>query len=333
MSTTIQPEFSVDAVAQSTPANLGRVGELLDGLDVSNAGTARRNFFARLADTSSILEIGPLANPSVRGPHVRYFDVMPTEELRRKAVTHELDPNNCPEIHYYSREADLSVVTDRFEAVVSSHSIEHQPDLVGHLGKVAALLEVGGCYWIACPDKRYCFDHFMRETNIVDVLDAYCRGAQVHTPATLINQIALRTHNDPWRHWKGDHGQPAYAADEARLAHGVDIVASSGGAYIDSHAWQFIPDTFREITRLLFELGYSVFRPVVVYDTARNSNEFYAVLQKVQEHANSVLARLPPDFDPELYLQANPDVARAGVDPAGHYRCYGAREGRRLRPA
>jgi hypothetical protein len=37
-------------------------------------------------------------------------------------------------------------------------------------------------------------------------------------------------------------------------------------------------------------------------------------------------------FDPALYLQANPDVAAAGVDAATHYLQHGRREKRRLRP-
>jgi hypothetical protein len=38
------------------------------------------------------------------------------------------------------------------------------------------------------------------------------------------------------------------------------------------------------------------------------------------------------DFDPELYLQANPDIARLGLDPLEHFRHYGQYEGRPLRP-
>lgn len=41
---------------------------------------------------------------------------------------------------------------------------------------------------------------------------------------------------------------------------------------------------------------------------------------------------LPEGFDPALYLQANPDVARAGADAEEHYRQYGIHEGRKLRP-
>jgi hypothetical protein len=43
-------------------------------------------------------------------------------------------------------------------------------------------------------------------------------------------------------------------------------------------------------------------------------------------------ALLPPDFDPALYLAANPDVKAAEVDPVAHYLQFGSREGRKLRP-
>lgn len=48
-----------------------------------------------------------------------------------------------------------------------------------------------------------------------------------------------------------------------------------------------------------------------------------------RENAAS-LARLKKNrlFDPDAYLAANPDVARAGVDPLQHYLVHGLSEGR-----
>jgi hypothetical protein len=48
-------------------------------------------------------------------------------------------------------------------------------------------------------------------------------------------------------------------------------------------------------------------------------------------------AVIPPElvalgFDPALYLEANPDVAMAGVDPVLHYVEFGKAENRRIRP-
>jgi hypothetical protein len=40
---------------------------------------------------------------------------------------------------------------------------------------------------------------------------------------------------------------------------------------------------------------------------------------------------MPPGFDPDAYLKANPDVAVSGIDPAKHWVEFGQREGRPLR--
>ncbi len=51
----------------------------------------------------------------------------------------------------------------------------------------------------------------------------------------------------------------------------------------------------------------------------------------VAKPAGGVLPREPASFDARAYLDANPDVERAGADAAEHYRRSGWREGRRLR--
>ena len=93
-------------------------------------------------------------------------------------------------------------------AVFSSHCIEHQPDLVRHLQEVANLLEPDGAYFLLIPNKLYCFDHFIAETSVADVMLAHHLGHRVHTLASVIEHRALTTHNDPSRHWLGDHADP-----------------------------------------------------------------------------------------------------------------------------
>jgi len=40
---------------------------------------------------------------------------------------------------------------------------------------------------------------------------------------------------------------------------------------------------------------------------------------------------MPPGFDADAYLKANPDVAASGMDAAKHWLEFGQREGRPLR--
>lgn len=299
---------------------------------VASAIAGRPDFVALLADIPSILEIGPLANPTVRGSNAKYFDVLPTEALKRKAQGHGLDAAQCPPIHFVSETGDLGVITETFDAVVSSHAIEHQPDLIGHLSGVAKLLKPSGRYFVAMPDKRYCFDHFICQSTIADVLGARLRQRRLHDATDVIEHLALTTHNDPVRHWNGDHGAQLFESKPESLGEAVNLCLQNADVYLDTHAWQFAPSSFRDILQTLARLRLCELRVKRVYPTVRNSIEFYAVLEKTGETVDPLFSGLPKDFDTDEYLRANPDVAAAGIDATSHYLNYGRREGRRLRP-
>ncbi|MGA9342358.1 MAG: hypothetical protein WBV61_08495 [Rhodanobacteraceae bacterium] len=300
---------------------------------VASTISGRADFLALIDSSHRILEIGPFANPALRGANVVYFDVLSTEQLKQRAVVHSLDPENCPVVDHVSPTGDLSIVPPGFASVFSSHVIEHQPDLVRHIGEVVDLLPVGGRYFLAVPDKRYCFDYFNPPSTIADVIDAHVNQRVVHTVASHVRQAAIVTHNDPARHWQGDHGEPGYRSDPRRVTAGMQTFRNARDKYVDVHAWQFTPDSFGEILGLLHNNGLSAMRLLRVYPGIFGSIEFYAVLEKCERDENVVLTELPVDFDEEQYLLANPDVAAAGVDAATHYLTFGHVEGRKIRPA
>lgn len=51
-------------------------------------------------------------------------------------------------------------------------------------------------------------------------------------------------------------------------------------------------------------------------------------VRNLRRERNARLLRNSPHFDADWYLATNPDVAKAGVDPAVHYLAHGAAEGR-----
>jgi SAM-dependent methyltransferase len=252
----------------------------------SSPAALRENFVKMIPSREPVLEIGPFHSPVVRGANARYFDVLDSEGLRRRARDIGSDPKNVPTlIHHVSPTGDLSAVSERFAAVVSSHCIEHQPDLIKHLRDVARLLREQGCYFLLIPDKRYCFDHFIAESTIAQIVEAHMEHRSTHTLRSVIEHRALTTHNDPARHWRGDHADPDYRTSiAARTQAAAAEFAAAQGRYIDVHAWQFTPDSFREIMTLLCELGYSSMRPLRVYGACHGRNEFTAVLQKSGGH-------------------------------------------------
>lgn len=237
----------------------------------------RENLIGLIADGRSVLEIGPFCRPLLRGPNIAYLDVLDAAQLRARAVEVGADPAGCPaHIDYVG---GLEQVRRRFDAVISSHAIEHQPDLIHHLQQIERILRADGLFCLIVPDKRYCFDHHIAESTIADVIEAHREQRRRHSLASVIEHHALTTHNDPRLHWAGDHG-PAVRADRvAQVEKAMRSHDFNPGRYIDVHAWYFTPDSFRTTIETLTELGLIGLELAGVYDTAHGRNEFCAVLR------------------------------------------------------
>lgn len=229
-----------------------------------------------------ILEIGPLNKPLITANNCKYFDLCDTDELRRKAVGANLDPNTVPHIDFYEKTGDLTVIHEKFDSVFSAHCIEHQPDLIKHLNQVSKLCRaIGSKYWVIIPDKRYCFDHFFSESRVSEIIQAHEDQRVVPGKRNVLEHLSLTTHNDAGRHWRGDHG--IYGEDvKPRWAAALQHFNAANGGYIDVHCWQFTPKGFFESINLLFELGYIDFKCTRYHETAVNDLEFYAVLEKLR---------------------------------------------------
>lgn len=243
----------------------------------SSPFAAREGLIEMAASCESVLEIGPFCNPVMRGDNVRYLDVLDAEGLKARARAIGLTEDNCPsEIHYVG---DLAGVSEKFDAVLSCHSIEHQPNLIGHLNSVAEILNENGLYLVIVPDKRFCFDYSISESTLADVLDAHINNVTQHSVKSIVEHRALTTHNDVIRHWQGDHGRLDEADVIARARAALEEFKESLGGYIDVHAWQFTPDGFRSMIKMLSDMNVIRFNAHKIYDTISGRNEFCAILQ------------------------------------------------------
>ena len=248
---------------------------------IASPAAHRTGFLAQIPRAAPTLEIGPAVRPSLRGEHVRYFEIADREGLIAQAIAGGYSIDNAPSaIHYVSATADLGIVCDRFESVFSSHCIEHQPDLVAHLNGVARILEPGGRYFLIVPDKRYCFDALLPVSTLDDVRAAYVAQRRVHTMRSVYEHAALTTHNDTEAHWRGNSEDPNLHLRPERAAAADRSYAEAAGGYVDVHAWQFTPDSFRNIMVEFPEIS-STLTTERVYQTVYGRNEFCAVLRKL----------------------------------------------------
>lgn len=281
--------FDVDYYRESNPDLAGfsdfQLGEHyeLHGQSEGRPGSAfalREHLVKWIATESSVLEIGPFCNPLLTGDNIRYFDVLDQSGLKNRASAFGYPQQSTPHIDYVSPNGDLSIVTEIFSAVTSSHCLEHQPDLIRHLQRVGSILHPNGHYYLIIPDKRYCFDHFLPCSMVSDVIEAYVDERKVHSASSVIEHCALITHNDCARHWRGDHSDPSNEGDILKgIRDAMNLFADSSGKYIDVHAWQFTPLSFDKMMKLLFGIGLIPLAVERVYSTANGRNEFVAVLR------------------------------------------------------
>jgi SAM-dependent methyltransferase len=246
----------------------------------ANRLATRADFIGLIPTDASALEIGPFYSPLLAGPNAYFFDVLSQTALIARARSLGVENPNVPVIDYISPTGDLAVIDRTFQSVISSHCIEHQPDLVAHLQQVTRLLQTGGRYFLLIPDKRYCFDTFIAETTIAEVLEAHHSQRKTHLLKSVIEHRAMTTHNDHVRHWQGDHGNRTDNQD-ARIAAALKEYQEAAGGYIDVHAWYFTPGNIADILGTLRRLGYIGLDVERVYPTRQSSNEFWMVLRKV----------------------------------------------------
>ena len=238
-----------------------------------------RQSFAHLAMQSNrSLEIGPFTAPLLGGEGVFYADILSTEELHERAKQLGLDQEKIPRIDYVVTANGLSAICEKFDSVVSSHVIEHQPDLISHLNQVAELLNDGGRYFLLIPDHRYCFDHFQTRSSSIDLVNAFQERRSRHTVKALLEHWTNTTHNIAVDHWSGNHGTVTGLNSEVVAR--TDAYQKDENAYIDCHAWYFTPKSWTEVISELSALGLIGFEIEFLQETQSNDLEFYSVLRK-----------------------------------------------------
>ncbi len=274
----------------------------------------RSDFVALIPPTASTLEIGPFAAPVCQGPAVRYSDILDTAALKARAVPHGMDPARVPTIHYPLGDGTLDDIPEQFDAVVTSHVVEHQPDFITHLQQVERRLNGHGKYFVLVPDKRFCFDNRIAPSTIAELLQAHAEKRKVHTLRSVIEHRALVVHSDPARHWAERHRPAdADAVDVFKVREAMDEYAAADGGYIDVHAWYFTPDSFRAIMDNLFDLELTSLRVERLYRTRRDRLEFWAVLTRGEPSVClSDLATQGPEVDMVT------ETALTAAAPVGH---------------
>ena len=245
---------------------------------------SNRSTLIEYIDTNKLecLEIGPFECPNLKGENVKYFDVLDQDSMQKRAI--KLNRmGKVPYIDYVDSIGNLKVIDKKFDLVLSCHSIEHQLNFIQHLVDVSQLLNENGYYVVILPDKRYCFDHFINESTIADIICQHTTKPMLHSVKSVIEHRSLICHNFCIRHWNNDHGEQNYVYDDNSIEYAVKEYQDSisKNEYLDVHSLQFTPDSFKNIITILKNLNYIDLVIDNVYSTIKNDLEFFVILKKV----------------------------------------------------
>jgi SAM-dependent methyltransferase len=229
----------------------------------------------------SILEIGPFTRPLVKGPNVKYADIYDTETNKKRAENFDYDPKLICDIDYVS---EIKDIPDKFDVVVTSHLIEHIPNLVKHLNEIYNLLNSNGRYCIVIPDHRFCFDGNLPTSTIGDVLEAFYADRKEISLKNIIHHYSMKTHNDTLEHWNfhNSYVRRLYIpTDAVKVMNALIKYSNADKEFLaDAHAWYFTPFAFSDIVNCLIKLDLIKFKRVMCNGTVENNQEFTCILEK-----------------------------------------------------
>lgn len=257
----------------------------------------RRHFILKMVDRDGLgLEIGPCHSPITpkrEGFKVEIIDHLSREQLVERYEGHGVNLDKIEDVDYvWSGQegyAELTNKRDHYDWIVSSHNIEHTPDLIRFLNDCSEVLKDDGILSLVIPDKRFSFDHFRSLTSIGDVVDAQLRGDTIHSPGKVLDycmNVVSRNGQIGW----SKRGQGEYklihklSTAQERMARVIEE-----GHYFDIHNWCFTPSSFRLLINDLNELGYISMQELDY--TPTYGCEFYITLGNVKPGAVKLFSR------------------------------------------
>ena len=117
------------------------------------------------------------------------------------------------------------------------------------------LLKDDGVLVLAVPDKRFCFDVLRPRTSTGTVLQAHLEKHRRHAIGKVFDEIAYSCLREGALAWsRSDTNQLSFYHPHERAREFYEMLQTKD-IFIDIHAWQFTPSSFRLIIYDLYHLG------------------------------------------------------------------------------
>ena len=228
------------------------------------------------------IEIGPSYNPIApksEGFKVHIIDHLNQEDLIKKYEDHGIDTSKIEPVDFvwdHQPYSELTGKKNHYSWIIASHLIEHTPDLIGFLKDCEDILSKDGILSLAIPDKRFCFDHFRPITGLSKIVDQHISKRTIHSPGTVAEYFLNVVSKSERISWEQDFdGNLKFIHNKEDAINGMKAVLENE-AYLDVHAWCFVPHSFRLLIQDLFNLGFIEMKEVDFQPT--EGCEFFVTL-------------------------------------------------------
>lgn len=254
------------------------------------------------------LEIGPLHQPILKKEEAQvfYLDHMSGHDLRKKYKTNPyFDVNDIVGVDYIlsgnNKLKDAVPKNKKFDYVIASHVIEHIPDTVSWFEDIAFILNSGGIFTLAIPNKLYTFDVGREVSRPSEVIGAYADKISKPTSSMIYDHFSeARDVNNTQKSPTNKQVLGAWRSMQENL---------TSKECIDAHYYVYTPASFLNIMRHLMIHELVDFEVVYFHDSIPGHNDFYVSLKKISGNrgAKKQLASLPKisDYtqDPKIELE------------------------------
>ena len=262
--------------------------------------------FVNLVNLNNItngLEIGPCCRPHLKNipsiTYAKYLDYFSNEELfnihnKTKWVMDE----GLQHIDYVIKNniKYTDVISEKFDLIYSSHSIEHAPCLISMLQNWSDVLNDNGLVFLGIPDYYFIFDRYKNPSTIFDVLNIYYKNTTIPASLQILENQYLNADNNTHLHWSNEFNNEfsrlKYLKDyedninskSTNIINNISNIKNillNNKNYIDTHCWKFSPCNFKHIMDILYKTKLIDLKLIRCYNTIRYHNEFFAIIQKI----------------------------------------------------
>jgi len=233
-------------------------------------------------EMGAFLEIGALDDPTVlkQEADVDYADYFTQAALVER---HRDNPKRNWErivpVDHVLAERGLDTIPPRYDWVIANHVLEHVPNPILWLRILHRLTGPRGRVFLSLPDRRYTFDYHKAETDAVDWIAAYERGAEMPDRYTIMRNLFYHCVNRAESAWAGVPAR--YPAARPSIMEARERAEALAETYHDTHCSVFTSDSFCTLITDLGDPGLVPWRVARLQPVAQDTAEFRVVLEKL----------------------------------------------------